>query len=50
MQQIVFKIKFTHLFDAVKIVNVQYLEEKIKPIKVSVINKIQKKNHLKFEF
>ena len=43
MQQIVFKRKFSVLFDAVKTENVQHLEEKIQPFKNIVIEKIQKK-------
>ena len=39
MKQIVFKRKFSLLFDAVKTENVQYLEEKIQPIKKIVIKK-----------
>ena len=39
MQQIVFKRDFSILFDIVKTVNVQYLEEKIMPIKKIVIQK-----------
>ena len=50
MQQIVLKRKFFGLFDAVKIENVQYLEEKVQPIKKIVIKIIQKKNRSKFEF
>ena len=51
MQQIVFKREFFVIFDAFKIENVQYLEEKMQPIKKIVIEKIlKKKNHLKFEF
>ena len=33
MQQTVFKREFSVVFDAVKAKNVQYLEEKIQPIK-----------------
>ena len=43
MQQIVFKREFSILFDAVKTEKVQYLEEKIRPIKKIVTQKIQKK-------
>ena len=43
MQQIVFKRKFSVLFDAVKTENVQYLEEKMQPIKKTIIEKINKK-------
>ena len=42
MQQIVFKRKFSFLFDAVETENVQYLEEKIHAIKKIIIEKIQK--------
>ena len=37
MQKIIFKREFSVLFDAVKTKNVQYLEEKMKPIKKFVI-------------
>ena len=47
MQQIVFKRKFSILFDVVKTENVQYLEERIQPIKKIVIEKIQKKKLIK---
>ena len=50
MQQIVFKREFSILFDTVKTENVQYLEEKIQPIKKIAIEKIQKKKCLKFKF
>ena len=50
MKQIVFKREFFILFDAVKIEKGQYLEEKIQPIKKTVIEKILKKSRLKFEF
>ena len=50
MQQIVFKRKYSVLFDAVKTENVQYLEENIQPIKKIVIEKIEEKNRLKYEF
>ena len=50
MQQIVIKREFSILLDAVKTENVQYLEEKILPIKKIVIEKILKKNRLTFEF
>ena len=43
MQQIAFKREFFVLFAAVKTENVQYLKEKIQPIKKIVIEKIQKK-------
>ena len=49
MQQIVFKRKFSVLFDTVKNENVQYLEEKIQPIKKIVIEKIQKKKLFNFK-
>ena len=49
-QQIVFKREFSVLFDAVKTENVQYLEEKMQPIKRILSKKFQKKNRLKFEF
>ena len=41
MQQIVIKIEFSVLYDAVKTENVQYLEKKIQSIKKIVIEKIQ---------
>ena len=47
MQQIVFKREFSVLFDAVKTENMQYLEEKIQPIKKIIIKTIQKKKSLK---
>ena len=47
MQQNVFKREFYVLFDAVKTESVQYLEEKIKPIKKIVMEKIQEKKSLK---
>ena len=47
MQQNVFKREFFFLFDAVKTETVQYLEEKIQPIKKIVNKKIQKKKSLK---
>ena len=50
MQQIVFKRVFFVLFDAIKTENAQYLEEKMQPIKLLLLKKIQKKNRLKFEF
>ena len=50
MQQNVFKRKLSVLFDTVNTKIVQYLEEKIQPIKQIVIENIQKKNRLKFEF
>ena len=43
MQQIVFKRQFSVLLDAVKIENVQHLEEMIQPIKKIVSEKIQEK-------
>ena len=43
MQQIVFKRKFSGLFDTVKTENAQHVEEKMQPIKNIVIEKIQKK-------
>ena len=43
MQQILFKTKFSALLNAVKTETVQQLEEKIRPIKNIVIEKIQKK-------
>ena len=42
MQKIVFKREFSVLFDAVKIKNIQYVEEKIQPIKKIVIKKLIK--------
>ena len=45
MQQIAFKREFSVVFDAVKTKNVQYLEEKMQPIKNIFIENIQKKNH-----
>ena len=39
MQQIVFKRNFSVLFDTVKTENVQYLAEKVQPIKKIVIKK-----------
>ena len=51
MQQIEIKRDFSILFDAVKTENVQYYsEEKIQHIKKIVIQKLQKRNLLKFEF
>ena len=44
MQQIVFKRKISFLFDSVKTENVQYLEEKIQPIKNIITEKVQKKS------
>ena len=43
MQQIVFKRKFSSLFDVAKAENVKYLEEKMQPIKKIAVGKIQKK-------
>ena len=43
MQQILFKRKFSILFDVVKTENVQYLEEKMQPIKKIVIKDPEKK-------
>ena len=43
MEQIVLKREFSVLFDAIKIKNVQHLEEMIQPIKKIVIEKIQQK-------
>ena len=43
MQQIVIKREFSILFDAVKTENVQYLEEKMQPIKRIAIEKSRKK-------
>ena len=42
MQQTVFKIEFSVLFDAVKTKNVQHLEGKTQPIKRIVIKKFPK--------
>ena len=50
MQQTVLKREFSVLFDAVKTKNVQYLGEQTQPIRKVVIEKIQKKNRLGFEF
>ena len=50
MQQILFKRKFSVQFNAAKVKNVQYLKEKIQPIKNIVIKKNPEKNRLKFEF
>ena len=50
MQKNVFKREFSVLFDVVKTENLQYLEEKVRPIKKIVISQIQKKNRLKLEF
>ena len=47
MKQNVFKRKFSVLLGAVKTKNVQYLEEKIQPIKKTVIEKIQKGKSLR---
>ena len=47
MQQIVIKKEFSILVDAIKTKNVQYLKEKIPPIKKIVIEKIQQKKSLK---
>ena len=47
MQQIVIKKEFSILVDAIKTKNVQYLEEKIQPIKKTVIEKIQKGKSLR---
>ena len=46
MQQTVFKRKFFVLLDAIKTKNVQYLEEKIQPIKEIFIEKNQEKKSL----
>ena len=50
MQQILLKREFSVLFYADETENLQCLEEMIWPIKKIVIEKIQKKNRLKFEF
>ena len=50
LQQNVFKSEFSVLFDAVKTKNVQFLEEKIEPIKKIFIKKSPEKNHLKIKF
>ena len=50
MQQIVYKIEFSILFDAIKTENVQYLEEKLQSIKKLVIEKIRKKIAANFNF
>ena len=42
MQQIAFKRELSDLLDAVKTENVEYLEEKVQPIKKIVIEKIKK--------
>ena len=42
-QKIAFKREFSVLFDAVKAVNEQYLEEKIQPVRKVVAEKIQNK-------
>ena len=47
MQQIVFKRKFFRSIRCSQNENVQYLEEKIQPIKKIVTEKIQKKKSLK---
>ena len=43
MIKIIFKSEIFMLFDAVKTENVQYLKEKIQPIKKIAIEKIQEK-------
>ena len=43
MQQIVFKRNFFVLFDAVKTENMQYIEEKMQPIKNVLSKKSRKK-------
>ena len=48
MQQIVFEREFFAVFDASKTENVH--REKAQPIKKIVIEKVQKRNLLKFEF
>ena len=50
MQQIVFKREFYFLYEGVKTENVQYLEEKIQPINMIVIEKIKKKKTSEFYF
>ena len=51
VQQIVFKRKFFVLTDAVKTENVQYLKEKIQPVKKDCYRKKkERKNLLKVEF
>ena len=47
MQQILFKSEFSVLFDAAKTKNVQYLEEKVQPLKRLLSKKIQKKKSFK---
>ena len=47
MQQIVFKREFPVLMDAVKTENVQYLIEKVQPIKKIVFEKNPEKESLK---
>ena len=44
MQQIILKSEFSVLFDTVKSKKVQYLEEKIQPVKNIVTKEIQKKS------
>ena len=44
MQQIVFKRKLSVLFDSVQTENVQYLDEKIQPIRKIVLKKKSRKN------
>ena len=46
MQQIVIKKEFSILVDAIKTKNVQYLEEKIQPLK-RLLSKISRKKSLK---
>ena len=50
MQQIIFKRKIFRSIDVVKTGNAQCLEEKKQPIQKIIIEKIQEKNDLKFEF
>ena len=50
MQKIVFKREFFILFETVKTENVQYLEEKIQPIKIIVIKKNPEKIALNLNF
>ena len=47
MQQISFKREFSILFDTVKTETVQYIEEKVHPIKKIVVEKFYKKKSLK---